>query len=84
MLVDVEDGKVTAVRGDPENELFHGYTCVKGRQMPEMHNVPERIVRPLVRKEGAFVETSTAEALADIAARIKAIIAEHGPHSIAL
>lgn len=88
MLVDVEDGKVTAVRGDPENELFHGYTCVKGRQMPEMHNVPERIVRPLVRrdgqKQGQFVETSTADALAGIAAKIKATIAEHGPHSIAL
>jgi len=88
MLVDVEGDKVTAVRGDPENELFHGYTCVKGRQMPEMHNVAERILRPLVRqdgqKAGPFVETSTAEALALVAAKIKAVIAEHGPHSVAL
>ncbi|MFM9937114.1 MAG: molybdopterin-dependent oxidoreductase [Novosphingobium sp.] len=88
MLVDVVDDKVTAVRGDPENTLFHGYTCVKGRQMPEMHNVSERILRPLVRqdgqKQGPFVETSTAEALAGIAAKIKAVIAEHGPHSVAL
>lgn len=88
MLVDVVDDKVTAVRGDPENTLFSGYTCVKGRQMPEMHNVPERIVRPLVRqdgrKHGQFVETSTAEALALVAAKMKAVIAEHGPHSVAL
>ena len=86
MLVDVEDNKVKAVRGDPENAMFHGYTCVKGRQMPEMHNVDERILRPLVRSEkhGAFVETSTAEALALVAAKIKAVIAEHGPHSVAL
>ena len=84
MLVDVEGDKVKAVRGDPENTLFSGYTCVKGRQMPEMHNVAERILRPLVRREGQFVETSTAEALAAVAAKIKAVIAEHGPHSVAL
>jgi anaerobic selenocysteine-containing dehydrogenase len=84
MLVDVEDDKVKAVRGDPDNLLFGGYTCVKGRQMPDMHNLPERIVRPLVRKDGQFVETTTAQALADIAAQIKAIVAEHGPHAIAL
>ena len=88
MLVDVEGDKVKAVRGDPENELFHGYTCVKGRQMPEMHNLPERFMRPLVRKGGVkgaeFVETSTAEALKLVADKIKAVIAEHGPHSVAL
>jgi anaerobic selenocysteine-containing dehydrogenase len=84
MLVDVEGDKVKAVRGDPENTLFSGYTCVKGRQMPEMHNVAERILRPLVRRDGQFVETSTANALAEVAAKIKAVIAEHGPHSVAL
>ena len=84
MLVDVEDDKVKAVRGDPENPLFGGYTCVKGRQMPDMHNLPERIVRPLVRRDGQFVETTTAQALSDIAAQIKAIVAAHGPHAIAL
>jgi anaerobic selenocysteine-containing dehydrogenase len=84
MLVDVEDDRIRAVRGDPDNPLFGGYTCVKGRQMPDMHNLPERIVRPLVRRDGQFVETTTAQALADIAARIEAIVAEHGPHAIAL
>ena len=88
MLVDVEGDKVKAVRGDPENTLFGGYTCVKGRQMPEMHNLPERHLRPLVRKDGnkgaEFVETSTAEALKLVADKIRAVIAEHGPHAVAL
>ncbi len=84
MLVDVEDDKVKAVRGDPDNELFHGYTCVKGRQLPDMHNLPERIVKPLIRRDGAFVEISTAEALAQIAARMRQVVDEFGPHSVAL
>jgi anaerobic selenocysteine-containing dehydrogenase len=84
MLVDVEDDKVTAVCGDPDNALYHGYTCVKGRQMVDMHNLPERITKPLVRRDGKFIEISTADALTEIAARIKQTIADHGPHSIAL
>ncbi len=84
MLVDVEDDKVKAVRGDPDNALFNGYTCVKGRQMTDMHNLPERLLTPLIRRDGQFVEISTADALAEIAARMKQIVAEHGPHSIAL
>jgi len=84
MLVDIENDQVTAVRGDSEDTLFHGYTCVKGRQMPDMHNLPERLLKPLIRREGKFVEISTADALAEAGARMKAIVEEFGPHSIAL
>jgi anaerobic selenocysteine-containing dehydrogenase len=84
MLVDVEDDKIVALRGDTDNELFGGYTCVKGRQMVDMHNLPERLLKPLIRRDGQMVEISTAEALAYAASRIKQTIEEHGPHSIAL
>ena len=84
MLVDVKDDKIVNVRGDTENEMFGGYTCVKGRQMPDMHNLPERIITPLIRRDGKFVEIATADALAEIGARMKQIVEEHGPHSIAL
>jgi anaerobic selenocysteine-containing dehydrogenase len=84
MLVDVENDKVKAVRGDPDNTLFKGYTCVKGRQMTDMHNLPERLMKPLIRRDGNMVEISTADALAQIAAQMTKMIAEHGPHSIAL
>lgn len=40
MLVDVEDNKIKAVRGDKEDHLFKGYTCIKGRQLTDMHNLP--------------------------------------------
>jgi anaerobic selenocysteine-containing dehydrogenase len=84
MLIDVENDKVQAVRGDPDDELFGGYTCVKGRQMTDMHNLPERLLKPLIRRDGQFVEISTADALAEAGARMKQIVDEYGPHSIAL
>ncbi len=32
--VDVEGGKVVAVRGDPSDPVYGGYTCEKGRELP--------------------------------------------------
>ena len=40
MLADVEDGKIVAVYDDPE---FGGYTCIKGRQLPDSHNAAHRL-----------------------------------------
>lgn len=84
MLVDVEGGKVTSVRGDPDDPEFGGYTCIKGRQLPESHNSPDRLIHSLVRRDGEFVQTPMNEALAYVGDRLKAIIAAHGPHSVAL
>ena len=42
--VDVEDGRVVKVIGDVENPMYHGFTCVKGRALPEQHNHPDRLL----------------------------------------
>ncbi|WP_095012647.1 molybdopterin-containing oxidoreductase family protein [Tsuneonella mangrovi] len=84
MIAEVENGKVISVRGDPDDPEFGGYTCVKGRQLPESHNSPDRLVHSLVRRDGEFVETPMDEALAFVGDKLKDIIAKHGPHSVAL
>jgi hypothetical protein len=33
ILVDVEDGVAVKVSGDPSSEIYHGYTCIKGRAL---------------------------------------------------
>ena len=43
MLVDVEDGKVKAVRGDPDDPEYGGYSCMKGRELPDSHNAAHRL-----------------------------------------
>jgi len=85
MLVDVENDKVVAVRGDKEDHLFHGYTCIKGRQLPDMHNLPDRMITSKIRQpDGSFKDIPTAEALKLAGARMKKMVEEHGPHSIAV
>ena len=41
--VDVEDGRVVAVRGDREHVVSQGYLCVKGRELPAQHTHPARL-----------------------------------------
>jgi anaerobic selenocysteine-containing dehydrogenase len=44
-LATVTDGKLVKVTGDPDNPMFKGYTCAKGRALPEIHNNPKRLHR---------------------------------------
>lgn len=84
MLADVADGRVVAVRGDPEDPVFGGYTCVKGRQLAEAHNSPERLTSCLGRNGDGWRPLSSQDALDAVAARLRAIIDEHGPDAVAV
>lgn len=33
MLADLDSDHVVAVRGDPEDSIYSGYICIKGRQL---------------------------------------------------
>jgi len=82
--VDVEDNRVIAVRGDHDNPVSEGYTCPKGRAEVERINHPERLRNSLKRVNGRFVDIDSARATAEIGARLREIIDEHGPDSVAV
>jgi len=75
--------RVVEVRGDRDDLMTSGYACLKGLQAPAAHSAPDRILRPLKRQpDGAFLPIPFEQALDEIAARISACIAQHGPESI--
>ena len=82
ILVDVEDDRVVRVRGDLEHPASHGYTCAKGRALPEMHHHPERIEHPLMRVGDALEPTTWTECLDDLADRLRGIADRFGPEAI--
>ncbi|MFN3990925.1 MAG: molybdopterin-dependent oxidoreductase [Erythrobacter sp.] len=85
MEVDVEDGRVLEVRGDPADPAFGGYTCLKGRELPDSHNAEHRLKHSLVRNAaGEFVETPMDQALAHVASELRRIIDTYGPHAVAV
>ncbi|WP_376700491.1 formate dehydrogenase subunit alpha [Bacillus sp. A1] len=71
--------KIQPVSDAPVNAIS---TCVKGKFGWDFVNSEERITKPLIRKNGAFVESSLEEALDLVASRLGSIKAEHGNGSV--
>ncbi len=58
---------ILRIDGVPEAAANQGHLCVKGRYAHAFARHPDRLTAPLVRRDGALVETSWDEALALIA-----------------
>ncbi|KQQ96214.1 molybdopterin-dependent oxidoreductase [Massilia sp. Leaf139] len=85
LLVTVEDGVATEVRGDPEHPTTAGVLCTKVARYVERTYSPDRVLYPMRRVgkkgEGKFERISWDAALDEIAARLKPIAA-HDPQAI--
>ena len=86
MLVTVEDGRATAVRGNPEHPFTRGGLCVKVNNYTERVYSPDRILYPQRRSgpkgSGRFERVSWDDALAEIKTRWTRIVDEDGPSAI--
>ena len=83
--VTLEDGRAVEVVGDPEAPLYDGYTCPKGRALPEQHAHPGRLLASLRRgPDGGFQPIASQRAVLEVAERVRAIVAESGPRAVAL
>ena len=77
-------GEVTSIRG-ADNDVFSvGYICPKGVALKDLHEDPDRIRTPLVKRNGGFVEASRDEAFAEIEARLVPILEELGRDAVAV
>lgn len=82
--VDVEGGQATAIRPDKEHVASKGFGCIKGMKQHQIFGSPDRLKRPLMRKDGVLVEVTWEEVLADIGTRVRGLRAAHGPDSIGM
>jgi anaerobic selenocysteine-containing dehydrogenase len=68
---------VTAIRGDREDVFSHGFICPKGFALKELHEDPDRVRTPLLRRaDGSFEAVSWDEAFAFIHSRLTPILDE--------
>jgi anaerobic selenocysteine-containing dehydrogenase len=71
------------VVGDPDDPGRTAFTCSKGRAGPDFHHAADRLDVPAIRRDGVLTPVTWAEALDDIAALTRGIVAEHGPLAVA-
>lgn len=84
VLVGIDDGKAVAVKGDPKSSVNKGLCCVKGYHSVMALYGKDRLTKPLVKKNGTYVETSMKEALDLIASKMKETIKDHGKDAVSI
>lgn len=78
LTLTIDGGRVTGARGDRDDVFSKGFICPKGASFAELDNDPDRLTRPLIRRNGALTEATWEEAFAAVAERLGAVLAEHG------
>jgi anaerobic selenocysteine-containing dehydrogenase len=79
------DGRdVVSVRGDADDVFSHGFICPKAYGVKQLHEDPDRLTTPLIRRDGELVEASWDEAFEEIDRRLTPLIAEHGKNAVAV
>jgi anaerobic selenocysteine-containing dehydrogenase len=80
----IEHGKVAHIRGHDADVFSKGYVCPKGAALKDLHEDPDRLRTPLVRRDGRLIEVSWDEAFAEIERRLPPIAATRGRDAVAL
>ena len=76
--------QVVRIRGDRDDVFSHGYICPKGSTLKQLHEDPDRLRRPLVKRDGVFVEVGWDEAFAEIEQRLLPILERDGRDACAV
>lgn len=85
LVADVDDGRLLDLKPDFDHPVTKGYACHKGIATADIHRDPDRLTTPLRRPVGGEWTADTWDgAMRDIAARLTAIIEEHGISSVAM
>ncbi|HUM04426.1 MAG TPA: molybdopterin-dependent oxidoreductase [Terriglobales bacterium] len=83
LYLETADNRIVGVYPSPSHPSNSGRLCLRGWHVHEIANSPDRLKRPLIKKNGSFQETSWEEAFSLIAARLSEIRDQHGPDSLA-
>lgn len=82
--IEVAQGRVQRIRGHEADVLSRGYICPKGVALKDLHEDPDRLRAPLIKRQGVFESATWDEAFAEIERRLLPIRAAHGADSVAV
>jgi anaerobic selenocysteine-containing dehydrogenase len=84
IVVTLDGERVIKVEGDFDAPIYRGFTCPKGRTMPQQHHNPNRLLHSLKRlPDGRRIPISSEQLVEEIAAHLARIIDQYGPNAVA-
>jgi anaerobic selenocysteine-containing dehydrogenase len=82
IVATVENGRIVALRGDPEHPVTRGSLCYRTNRYLKTQYSPQRLMQPLLRKNGELAPVEWDEALDFIAEKLEQTKREFGAASI--
>jgi anaerobic selenocysteine-containing dehydrogenase len=82
--IKVSGGEVQSIRGHDADVFSAGYLCPKGVALKDLHEDPDRLRMPLIKRDGVFVQATWDEAFDEIEQRLLPIIKQHGDDAVAI
>jgi anaerobic selenocysteine-containing dehydrogenase len=76
--ITLEGDRVKRIRGDRDDVFSRGFVCPKGTTLGKLHEDPDRLRAPLVRRNGELVEVTWDQAFAELEERFTAFVDAHG------
>jgi anaerobic selenocysteine-containing dehydrogenase len=78
----ITDGKVTGIRGNPDDPLSRGYICPKGVALADVYDDPDRLRRPIRRVGDDWEEIGWDSALDLVADGLAEALNRHGRDAV--
>jgi formate dehydrogenase len=82
--VDVDDGRIAAIRPNRKHVGSDGFACVKGLNQHKMYDSPDRLRYPEKRIGDRWERISWEQAIAEIGAKTRALVDARGPDTVAM
>jgi nitrate reductase NapA len=90
-MIATKDGRIVAVKGDPQSPVNRGLNCIKGYFNAKIQYGPDRLTKPLLRmkngkydKNGRFTPVSWKMAFDVMETKFKQYYSQQGPSSVAI
>jgi len=83
ICLEVKDNQVVRVIPGKEDPVNHSLLCVRGSYGCDFVHSPDRLLKPLVKRDNTFEEVSWEEALEQVATGFKRVKDERGSDSLA-
>ena len=84
LRIETSGGHIKSIRGDEEDVFSRGFLCPKAHGLKALHEDPDRLRRPLVRRDGELREATWAEAWQAVEDGLAPLLEQHGRNSVAV
>lgn len=84
LYLEVLDGQVVGILPAKNHPVSEGKLCIKGWNAHAFIHHQDRLTKPLIKRDGRFIEAGWDEALDLVAERLTAIKEKDGPDAIAV